>query len=248
MRWWRHPGNEAPLDLWQWALPRHGAVWSDLDPGDRDRLEALTRRFLETKEYEAAGDLDLDETVKVTIAAHACLLALHLGLEVYRDVHSVIVYPATVIKRGARSDPSLPGAHRACPTPLAGEAMLHGPVVLTWDAVVAATRHPEGGRNVVYHEFAHKIDMMSGAADGTPPMGSRGEELHWDAVLNETLAGIRAHPVPDPVLGTYAEVSRAELFAVATEVFFTTPEALGVHHPALYQALAAFYGPSPSPS
>ncbi len=223
-------------------------MWNGLGRARREQLEDLTRQFLATKEYEAAGDFMVDDTVKVTIAAHAGLLALDLGLEVYRDVHSVIVYPTAVVKRGAHSDPSLPGAHRACPTPLAGEAMLHGPVVLTWDAVVSGARHPEHGRNVVYHEFAHKIDMRSGEADGIPPVGDRADMVRWERQIDETLAALRARPAPDPVLGAYAEVNRAELFAVATEAFFTVPEALAAHHRELYRMLAAFYRPEPSRS
>src|SRR6185503_12151594 len=53
----------------------------------------------------------------------------------------------------------------------AGEAMPGGPVVLSWDAM---TNDP--AMNVVLHEFAHKLDMLNGAADGVPPLhaGLRG--------------------------------------------------------------------------
>jgi Mlc titration factor MtfA (ptsG expression regulator) len=230
------------------VLPRHGAVWDDLEPDRRRRLEELTRRFLATKEFEAAGDAEIDDTTRTTIAAHACLLALDLGLDVYRDVHSVIVYPGTVVKRGAHADPSVPGVHRSCATPLAGEAMLHGPVVITWDAVRSGVAHPEHGRNVVYHEFAHKIDMRSGDADGIPPVGNRAGMVHWERLIDDTLAAVRAGAVADPVLGSYAEVNAAELFAVATETLFTVPDRLQRHHPELHRMLHAFYRPEPSRS
>jgi Mlc titration factor MtfA (ptsG expression regulator) len=248
MRWRRHPKAEIPPDLWRWVLPRSGAVWDDLGPERRRRLEELTGSFLATKEFETAGDMAVDDTMRATIAAHACLLALDLGLDVYRDVHSVIVYPTAVVKTGAHADPSLPGAHRSCPTPLAGEAMLHGPVVITWDAVRAGVAHPEHGRNVVYHEFAHKIDMRSGEADGIPPVGTRADMVHWEGLIDDTLAAVRAGSAPDPALGSYAEVNAAELFAVATETLFTIPDVLRRHHPELYRMLHGFYRPEPSSS
>jgi hypothetical protein len=41
----------------------------------------------------------------------------------------------------------------------------------------AASRIP--GHNVIYHEFAHKLDMLDGAADGTPPLRDRAEYRDW---------------------------------------------------------------------
>ena len=47
-----------------------------------------------------------------------------------------------------------------------GEAWYGGPVLISW------FDHPDDadGVNVVIHEFAHKLDMKSGDADGLPPL------------------------------------------------------------------------------
>ena len=55
------------------------------------------------------------------------------------------------------------------PMPILGQADLHGPVLIVWDAVLAEARHPGSGHNVVFHEFAHRLDMLTGDADGMPP-------------------------------------------------------------------------------
>jgi MtfA peptidase len=55
-----------------------------------------------------------------------------------------------------------------CPIPISGKVHHRGPVTLAWYVVKIETPHPELDHNVVYHEFAHKLDMFNGIADGTP--------------------------------------------------------------------------------
>ena len=52
-----------------------------------------------------------------------------------------------------------------------GEAWYRGPVILSWAEVIDDCRHLGHGRNVVWHEFAHQLDMLDRAIDGTPPLG-----------------------------------------------------------------------------
>jgi Mlc titration factor MtfA (ptsG expression regulator) len=53
---------------------------------------------------------------------------------------------------------------------LSGEMMDGGPVMLSWSDVADAGASAVDGYNVVIHEFAHKIDMRDGEADGCPPL------------------------------------------------------------------------------
>ena len=55
-----------------------------------------------------------------------------------------------------------------CPIPISGKSHHRGPLSLTWDVVNIETGHPEHDHNVVYHEFAHKVDMLNGFVDDTP--------------------------------------------------------------------------------
>jgi hypothetical protein len=66
--------------------------------------------------------------------------------------------------------------------PIYGQSILRGPVVLVWDAVLRGALHPERGHNVVYHEFAHKLDMLDGCINGTPPLAERAQYERWIAV------------------------------------------------------------------
>ena len=42
-----------------------------------------------------------------------------------------------------------------------------------WDTASARRPACSTGRNVVIHEFAHKLDMLDGLIDGTPPVSGR---------------------------------------------------------------------------
>jgi Mlc titration factor MtfA (ptsG expression regulator) len=121
-----------------------------------------------------------------------------------------------------------------------------GPLVLSWDAALAESRWPGRGRNVVIHEFAHKIDMSDGYLDGSPPL--RGDALvRWSAMVDDEFGHTDARP-SDRVLGSYAWTNPAEFFAVATERFFCRPTALAEAKPALYGALRDFYRQDPATS
>jgi len=222
-------------------LERGAAMWNSLAAGERSRLATRSAEFLDRTEFEAAGGAAVDDTTRVIIAAHAARLVLDLGIAAYRDVHSVIVYPSTVVHRGVRGITPGTSVCSSAAMPILGEAMLHGPVVLAWDAVARDASNPEGGHNVVYHEFAHKLDMLTGAADGVPPLRSRSAELEWKTMIDAVVVSLREAEWPDPVLGAYAETNAAECFAVATEAFFSIPQQLMTRHRALHDALAGFY-------
>jgi Mlc titration factor MtfA (ptsG expression regulator) len=63
---------------------------------------------------------------------------------------------------------------------LSGEAWEGGPLIISWHDVQMAG----DGYNVVIHEFAHKLDMLNGDADGMPALHSGMAENDWQAVFS----------------------------------------------------------------
>lgn len=245
----RRKAREAPFPpAWRELLTGRVAHWCFLGDAERERLEGLIKVFLVDKAFEGAGGTEVTEDVRVTIAAQACLLVLGLDLGYYRDVHSIIVYPSTVVRRGPQVSAVLPGAVTEEPAALAGEARLHGPMVIVWDQALAQSRYPGKGHNVVYHEFAHKIDMADGAVDGTPRHRDRFAGRRLNEVLTREFAALRrgAEEGRPTLLDTYGAMNAAEFFAVATEAFFDMPVLLQLQHPDLYAVLAEFYGQDPA--
>ncbi len=214
--------------------------WSNLEPIERLRMEELIRVFLVDKTIEGVFGYSPDDEVRMLIAAQACLLILGLDYGFYDDVSAIVVSPGVVVHRGSRR---LDGGVVSDDHPtLAGQAMLHGPVLLVWDRVANDARHPERGHNVVFHEFAHKIDMRNGAADGLPPLTATLSE-RWRAQMPVLLARLRAGELM-PV-DAYAATNSAEFLAVVTEAFFVLPTELADAEPELYALLQAFYRQDP---
>jgi Mlc titration factor MtfA (ptsG expression regulator) len=178
-------------------------------------------------------------------AAQAAILALGLSVREYREVSAVIVYPTAMQSRGVYAGP-VPGTVVDGVTPVLGEAHDgRGPVLLAWDQARDAAQHPGRGHNVVFHEFAHKIDMLDSVTDGTPPFERRHDRDRWRAVCTEVYDALRAG-IERPPLQPYGATNPAEFFAVSTEAFFDVPVILEEHEPDLYDVLRDFYKQDPA--
>jgi MtfA peptidase len=142
------------------------------------KLRELALLFLSEKEFSGAHGLDVTDAMRVSIAAQACLPILKLGLDWYAGFSGIVVYPGDFRVRRSHTDED--GVVHEWDDELAGEAMPGGPVVLSWDA---AANDP--GMNVVIHEFAHKLDMLNGEADGLPPLHAGMDRAAWAAAFRE---------------------------------------------------------------
>jgi Mlc titration factor MtfA (ptsG expression regulator) len=234
---------------WDSFVRANVAHYSMLDDAERTELCATMQVFLEEKHWEGCGGLDLTDEIRVTIAAQACLLQLGLPHDYYRNVESILVYPSTVVT--PEHQPGVferVGSPVDAPTPILGQSFAQGPVILVWDAVLHDARHPEQGHNLVYHEFAHKLDLLDGTADGTPPFGDRDQIAEWVSVCSREFLRLRglAEKGYKTFLDSYGAKNEAEFFAVATEEFFDRPLALQQHAPDLYHVLSAYYRQDPA--
>jgi Mlc titration factor MtfA (ptsG expression regulator) len=232
-------------DGWTDIVEERVAVWRLLDDRERARLEQASDWLLRRKHWEAAQGFAIDDEIRVTIAVQAALLILELGVREYRGVSAIIVYPTTMRSRGVYEGP-VAGTVTEADEPVLGEAHDgRGPVILAWDEVEHAARHPGTGHNVVYHEFAHKLDMLDDIVDGTPPMASRRALETWVEVCTDVYEDLRAG-VDRPPLDPYGATAPAEFFAVSTEAFFDVPTQLEQHEPQLYGVLRDFYRQDPA--
>ena len=131
---------------------------------------------------------------------------------------------------------------------LAGETFRGGPLVLSWAAVGEAGSVARGGVNVVIHEFAHKLDMRSGEADGMPPLHAGMDRAQWMKVLEEAYEGFcdAVDRGRNTWLDPYAAEHPAEFFAIASEAFFEAPRELRRRYPELYAQFVLFYRQDPA--
>jgi len=234
---------------WEDIIQRNVAHYCMLDDIERSHLRALVQVFIAEKDWEGCGGMELTDDIRVTISAQACLLLLGLPHNYYQNVETIIVYPSTVVppqrKIGFFETALAPveDSH-----PIIGQAFQKGPVIIIWDAALHGGRHPELGHNVVYHEFAHKLDMLDGAADGTPLLRDRAEYRDWVQTCSREYLRLKhdAEQGKKSFLNAYGATSEAEFFAVATEQFFDQPSLMIKNSPDLYRVLKEYYLQDPA--
>jgi hypothetical protein len=236
---------KAPFpSTWEEIIQHNVAHYCMLDDAERAHLRSLIQVFIAEKYWEGAGGLTLTDEIRVTISAQACLLLLGLPHNYYQNVLTIIVYPSTVVppqKKLGFFETSLAPIEDS--HPIIGQAFQQGPVIIIWDAALHGGRHPELGHNVVYHEFAHKLDMLDGAVDGTPPLRDRTEYRDWVQICSREYLRLRhdAERGKKSFLNAYGATNEAEFFAVATEQFFDQPHLMIKHAPDLYRVLKEYY-------
>ncbi len=229
---------------WQRILRANVALYRRLPPDAQRKLEDGTRIIAAEKEWEGVQGLTLTDEIKVTIAGMASLLVLGFEGDYYPNVETIIVYPDSFRIKTVRSETR--GVFGEEIITASGQAALHGPVIVSWTDVQASITG--SGGNVVLHEFAHKLDMRDGAADGAPYLETNAQIEQWSRVMSaeyqqlvaQTQAGERG------LLNPYGATNAAEFFAVATETFFENAQALLEVHPELYAVLKDFYRQDPA--
>lgn len=213
------------------------------DPDARRRLRELATLFLHEKALEGAHGFAIDPLTARQIALQACLPVLNLGLDWLGGWVSVVVHPDEFVVDHEEVDEA--GVVHRIREARSGESWERGPLVLSAAEVAAGGRCD--GYNVILHEVAHKLDALNGPADGFPPLHRGMDPGAWtraftDAFddLNRRLDAGETAPI-DP----YGAEAPEEFFAVATEAFFETPEALRTAYPAVYDQLTLFYRQTP---
>jgi MtfA peptidase len=233
----RHRIDDA---LWGRSVGRLAFI-AALSAAERDRLKALAILFLAEKELAGAHRLQITDVMRVSIAAQACLPILELGLDWYGGWHGVVVYPGDF--RVRREEVDEHGVVHEWDDELAGEAMPGGPVVLSWDA---AAHDPY--INVVIHEFAHKLDMLNGEANGVPPLHAGMSRAAWQAALDAAYRGFcdAVERGRETWLDPYAAEHPSEFFAVLSEAFFEDGAETRRRYPDFYEQLRLFYRQDPA--
>lgn len=246
--WWRRlsraeviaePFPERFRELLRRRVPCAGLLTN----AELTKLETLVRIFNSEKSFEGAQGLDVDEEMRVVVAARACLLLLwrvELDGPLYPELETVIIYPSTYKARVQRREGYIMIDEDQARL---GESWERGVVVLSWDAVVSGAADSRDGHDVVLHEFAHQLDSEDGAMDGTPELDNLTRYGVWSRV-----AGAEYAALVDAVehhrktsIDAYGATNAPEFFAVVVEQFFERPRELARLHHDLYQELAAFF-------
>jgi len=236
---------EAQLDpvLWERVLAQLPFL-QGLSEAERERLRECVILFLNGKSIHGAGGLVVDHEMQLVIAAQACILILNLDIDYYRGWVEVIVYPDEFVPTVEYTDED--GVVHTERQPMTGEAWLQGPLILSWADVAPAD--DGSGVNVVIHEFAHKLDMLNGDANGFPPLHRGMSRADWSDAFSAAYADFcrRDEAGEELAIDPYAATSPGEFFAVMSEAFFEIPGAVRSLYPQVYAQLALFYRQDPA--
>src|SRR5438270_3886959 len=139
-----------PQPLWREALERLPflAIYTE---DELARLRDKVVLFLVDKSIVAANGYDVTPLMRVVIAIQACVLVLNLDLDYFEGWENVVVYPDEFIPGYEYVDEA--GVVHTDRSPLAGEAQVNGPVILSWSDIEAGSDWQTTGMNLVIHEF-----------------------------------------------------------------------------------------------
>lgn len=247
-QWWRRRiVQRHPIDnrLWQRVMDELPLL-RGLATEERIRLRYWTTLLLHRKSIYGVQGLEVDEHMKLVVAAQAALLILNLDLDYYRGWSSIVLYPGGFLSRHEERDEA--GVVHLEEDERIGESWQRGPVILSWEDARPGA-HPFGsGSNVVIHEFAHKLDMLTGDPNGLPPLHPGMRVDAWSRSFSAAYEDLerRLERGEEPPVDPYAAENPGEFFAVFSELFFELPGLLKAHYPEVYEQLRQFYRQDPA--
>ena len=247
LSWWRRcfardaNANFAAVD---WGrLCRQIPLLQGLNGDELEQLQRMALQFLRQKSITPLGVRPRPEQL-AAMALQACLPILYLGLDWYRNFYEIILLPAPVERH---EELAFGEGWQEEGSSHLGEAWEQGPVVLVWPEVLHDGQWD--GYHLVIHELVHKLDMLAdGVANGMPPERPGVPIARWQRELETVYAEVcRCHEAAQACcLDEQACDGLDELFAIASECFFSQPLALQAQFPELYRLLALWYQQDPA--
>lgn len=230
---------------WLEILKTKFPLFNKLPEEGRETLKSKMQVFITEKSYSGCQGFEVDDEVRVLVAAQACLLLIGNNQREYPKLKSIVIFPRQYISRSERI--SKHGIITKDEQMVLGQSWERGVVSLSWQSTKSGASNMFDGRNVVIHEFAHQLDQEDGAADGAPILRNRGRYTAWQTVLSKEYQRLRdkVDRGRKTVMDKYGATHPAEFFAVASECFFEKPKQLKKRRPKLYQELRTFYGQDP---
>jgi Mlc titration factor MtfA (ptsG expression regulator) len=210
----------------------------------RPKLEGKMNLLLDQVTFRGHNGIEVDEAMKLSIAAQACLLVVNSPVW-YDTLRNVLIYPSGFRTRRNTHD-GLVVHERNLGT--LGESWTRGPVVLSWDHALHGGLDDRDGHNVVIHEFAHQLDSLTGHANGIPILRKGQAYVAWEKAMLSALAEHqeRTERGDATVIDAYGATNHEEFFAEAIVAFFEKAQALRSEHAALYSQLSQLLALDPA--
>ena len=217
---------------WIHILQDKVSFFRQLNEADKQVFAQRVQLFLATTDIEGYS-VDVDDTDRLLVAASAIIPVWSFPEWHYFNLKKVVLLP------GSFNDEFVVGQPDSNIQGMVGTGPMYGKMVLSKPALNYGFSNSRDKRNVGIHEFTHLIDMADGDNDGFPErLKEHSFSIPWFDLARQKIKAIENQ---DTNINTYGATNHLEFFAVSSEYFFERPKMLKRKHPALYDALEAFY-------
>lgn len=204
----------------------------------RSKLEGKINLFLNQVEFYGCNDFEVDDTMRLSIAAQACLLVVNTDAW-YDTLRTILIYEGAFKSRNIQHEGYVVTERE---TVRIGESWARGPVILSWEHAEKGAERRDG-YNVVFHEFAHQVDGLSGHTDAAPLLNADQNFEDWERVFvgafKRHLAAVENGQ--KTIIDAYGAEAIEEYFAVVVELFFELPIELQEQEPEVYDQLSQLF-------
>lgn len=229
-------------DAWDAELMRQAPYYARLPDAQRSALKRHLNVFLEEKHFEGCGGLLISDTIRLIIAAHACVLILGYESDAayYPGLHSILVYP-DAFRVNPREHEEL-GVVLEDVDGFEGESWDLGAVILSWRDVQRDMK-VFNGRNIVFHEFAHQLYDQGGLQWDSRAAARRWSDMFMQHYEKHCAAVARGRP---SFFDEYGAENPSEFFSIVTEAFFERPAAFQRRYSEFYEQMQRAYRQHPA--
>jgi len=237
--------NQPFKKQWRKIIQQRMPYFKQMPADLQLQLKQHIQVFLAEKTFVGCNGVKINDEIRITVAAQACLLLLNRKTNYYPKLQTILVYPRAFVKEQQVTNKD--GVQHLQKMALAGESWDFGKVVLSWQDTLDGAQIPDDGRNVVIHEFAHQLDQENGKANGAPILDKGQNYKCWSEVFSAQfkLLQRQAQTGTPSLFDYYGATEPAEFFAVVSEVFFEKAKQFHHEHPKLYQQLTQYYQVDP---
>ena len=216
---------------WGELLEGRSAHYRRLPDEHRDRFKEQIQIFSAEKRITGVR-IELTDETRLLVAASAVSLSAGWPGYTWDQLSEVLIYPQDFDR-----DYTFEASE------MSGLAHHWGTVILSNPVLDRSFDESTAPYHVGFHEFAHLLDLSQTRFDGVPSHLSDDAIRLWTRLLETEEERLQRG---DSVLDPYALSGPVELFAVAVEAFFQTPESLLAHHAELYDFLSAYFCQDPA--
>ncbi|MGP1990473.1 zinc-dependent peptidase [Zobellia laminariae] len=217
---------------WRNILNKEVLFYADLSKADKIRFEQEVLYFFDDVTITGVK-IEINDTDRLLVAASAVIPLFGFPELRYRNINEVLLYESSF-----NEEHQTEGEGRYILGKV-GTGDMNRLMILSLPALRAGFQNKNATSNVGIHEFVHLIDKADGAIDGIPESLMHNTYVApWLKLMHKEIDDIRENKSD---INPYGATSEVEFLSVASEYFFSNPEAFQKKHPELYGLMQKMY-------